>query len=94
MQENIDYELVPAEGADHWNVRIKTGEFIETVFNFGALQVAEDGEHLNFNYEIVSSPIDDLEPENIDLQKCVSEILYNVLENSVARVLEEEKEKE
>ena len=34
MQENVDYELIPVENEEHWQIRIKTGEYIETVFQF------------------------------------------------------------
>jgi len=49
MKENEDYELVPSEVGEHWDIRILTGEFIETVFNFGAIKVSDDGESLNYS---------------------------------------------
>jgi hypothetical protein len=88
MQENVDYELVPIEDQDNWQIRIKTGEFIETVFQFGALKVSQDGEHLNFNFEIVYSPMEDLTENNTDLQSTASEILLSILERAIEGVEE------
>ena len=59
MQENIDYELIPVENEDHWQIRIKTGEYIETVFQFGKLKVVNE-EYMNFSYDLIYSPIEDL----------------------------------
>ena len=36
MKENKDYELIPDEG-DSWQVRILTGDFIETVVQFNTI---------------------------------------------------------
>ena len=30
MKENVDYELIPCIVDDRWNVRILTGDFVET----------------------------------------------------------------
>ena len=30
LKENVDYEMIPGDD-DHWWIRIKDGEFIETV---------------------------------------------------------------
>jgi hypothetical protein len=85
MKENIDYELIPGEG-ENWDIRILTGEFTETVINYKRLQVSNDGEHLTFNFEIVSSPDEGLDAEtNLDLQNTAAMVLSNILENSVTR---------
>ena len=85
LEENIDYEMIPGEG-ENWDIRILTGEFTETVINFKQLQVSEDGEHLTFNFEIVSSPDEGLDAEtNLDLQNTAAMVLSNILENSVTR---------
>ena len=47
MQENVDYELIPVENEEHWQIRIKTGEYIETVFEFGKLKIVDE-EYMNF----------------------------------------------
>lgn len=83
MKENIDYELIPSSDKnDYWNIRILTGDFVETVINFGAIKLAEDGEHLNFNFAVIYSPVDETS-DNVDLQSVAGKILYDVLENSV-----------
>ena len=85
LEENIDYEMIPGEG-ENWDIRILTGEFTETVINYKRLQVSNDGEHLTFNFEIVSSPDEGLDAEtNLDLQNTAAMVLSNILENSVTR---------
>ena len=82
MKQNEDYELIPGNG-ENWDVRILTGDFTETVLNFSKLKVTEDGEHLSFNFDIVSTP--DLElnaDENIDLQNVAGVILSDILEEA------------
>ena len=82
MKQNEDYELIPGEG-ENWDIRILTGEFVETVLNFSQLKVTEDGENLAFNFDIVSSPDPSLNAEeNIDLQNTAGMILSNILEES------------
>lgn len=80
MIENTDYELIP-DGDENWHIRIKSGDFIETVIQFGALKLQEDGEYMTFNYDLVSSPIDELKEDDLDLQLVVKEILISVLAN-------------
>lgn len=85
LEENIDYEMIPGEG-ENWDIRILTGEFTETVINFKQLQVSEDGEHLTFNFNIISTPDEDLDAEtNTDLQNTAAMVLSNILENSITR---------
>jgi hypothetical protein len=77
--------MIPGEG-ENWDIRILTGEFTETVINFKQLQVSEDGEHLTFNFNIISTPDEDLDAEtNTDLQNTAAMVLSNILENSVTR---------
>ncbi len=83
MKENIDYELVPnSDRDDHWNIRILTGEFVETVISFGAIKVAEDGEHGNFDFAVDYSPVGD-SSDNVDLQLTAGSILLGIIENSI-----------
>ena len=83
LEENIDYEMIPCAG-ENWDIRILTGEFVETVINFKQLRVADDGEHLTFNFEIVTSPDPGLDADtNTDLQSHVGMVLSSILENSV-----------
>ena len=81
MKENIDYELVPDKD-DHWNIRILTGEFVETVINFGAIKVADNGEELNFDFSVPYSSVGD-SCDNVDLQSTAGSILLAIIENSI-----------
>jgi hypothetical protein len=85
LLENKDYQFIPVnrDGKESWDIRILEGEFVETVFYFDKLQVAENGEHLKFNVHIVSTPNPDLNEDDQGLQEYVGMVLYNILENTV-----------
>ena len=91
MKQNIDYELIPGDN-DHWNIRIKTGYYVETVFNFGELKVGADGETLTFTSAVVSDVLgEDWKPhEDIDWHHTTGEILYDILEQQVAKTEDEQ----
>jgi hypothetical protein len=91
VKQDIDYELIPGNN-DHWNIRIKTGYYIETVFNFGELKVGEDGETLTFTSDVVSDVLgEDWKPhEDIDWHHTTGEILYDILEQQVAKTEDEQ----
>jgi len=91
MKENIDYELVP-DTEEGWHIRILTGEFTETVFQFGTITVEDypedsDSGLMRYSFDIISTPDPTIATDNIDenmpLQKTVSEILLSVMENTI-----------
>lgn len=82
LVENVDYELIPHEETD-WHIRILTGEFTETVIQFGAIQ-ENDGE-LNFNFDLIFSPDFDLTTENTDLQNHAGSILLSIINESLSK---------
>jgi len=91
VKQDEDYELIPGEN-DHWNIRIKSGYYIETVFNFGELKVGEDGETLTFTSDVVYDVLGEWwKPhEDIDWHHTTGEILYDILEQQVAKTEDEQ----
>jgi len=87
LEENVDYELVPSDG-ENWDIRLLQGDFTETVIAFKKLQVSDDGEHLKFNFDLVSSPDPDLTVDSYELQKHMGNVLNGILENSSTRTNE------
>jgi hypothetical protein len=85
LSENKDYQFIPVnrDGKESWDIRILEGEFVETVFYFDKIQVADDGEHIKFNFYIVSTPNPDLNEDNQGLQKYAGMVLYNILESAI-----------
>lgn len=83
LEENVDYELIPGQG-ENWDVRLLEGPFPETVVAFNKLQVSEDGEHMKFNFDLISSPDPDLTEENEELQQHMADVLNAILENAAA----------
>lgn len=80
MKENDDYELIPLENnPDAWGVRIKSGDFIETVICFGAIGLSKTKDNLTFNFEVISSPDSELTPENTDLQEYCTKLLESII---------------
>jgi hypothetical protein len=91
LKENVDYELVPSEIAeDAWSVRFLTGNYTETVVQFGAIRfndkdVNDDGVAMSFNFDIVSTPDESLVVEDISLQKYAGDILLAIIENAISK---------
>lgn len=85
MKQNTDYELIPGEN-DFWNIRIMTGDYIETVFNFGAIKVSDDGESLIFNADVISSPMEINPDEDLGWHEVTGGILLDILEQNLERI--------
>jgi len=88
--ENKDYELIPDEnGDDVWNVRILEGEFNEVVVRFGSIRIDgknvdnEEDVKLSFDFDVITTPDENLTPENIDLQLFAGDILLSIIESSI-----------
>lgn len=82
FEENVQYELIPGDN-DHWHIRIKEGEFIESVISFGKISMEEDSPIVSFDLTLHTSPDKDLYSDNIDLQKYAGKILESVIVNNL-----------
>ena len=82
FEENVQYQLIPGDN-DHWHIRIKEGEFIESVISFGKISLEEDSPIVSFDLTLHSSPDEDLKSDNIDLQKYAGKILESVIVNNL-----------
>ena len=95
LSEGLDYDLVPVVTEDNqqgWDVRIITGDYVETVVRFGNISFDHTTECLNFNFDIIYTPNDNITLEDFTLQEYCGKILEDILENSLATgtaVLEE-----
>ena len=81
MQENKDYELIPSLNDSHsWHIRILTGDFVETVIQYGT--VSFDGKRKQFTYDfnIVESPDLNLTTDNEDLHFVLARVLEDIIE--------------
>ena len=99
MTEGTDYVLIePDSESDPWNARILTGEFPETVIQFGAVALNEVEGHLSFDFGIISSPDPEAVPENERLQEVAHDVLQSIfdiaLEEGFARVTDRKSGKE
>jgi hypothetical protein len=84
--EGVHYELIPSDKHEQaWNVRILEGDFVETVLQYGAISFnkVREGE-MNFNFSIVSTPDQDLEVSNLDLQEEAGDILQSVIAQAIS----------
>ena len=68
--EGVHYELIPQgeENAQSWGIRIMEGDYVETVIRFGNISFDAEQDCLKFSYFIISSPIDNLVEDDVDLQ--------------------------
>ena len=85
LEENKDYELIPGND-EHWHIRIKNGEYIESVISFGSIKVNEDSLEMNFDFTLHYSPDEDLSVDNVDLQKHAGRILESVLMSNLEKM--------
>ena len=85
--EGVDYEMIPSqiEAEQCWDIRVLTGIFTESIIRFGNISVDGPKQALSFNFTIISSPLEDITPDNIDLQNKVGDILHDVLEGAMSR---------
>ena len=78
FEQNKQFELIPGDD-DHWHIRIKEGEFIESVISFGKISIEEDSPVLSFDLTLHSSPDEDLSTNSLPLQKYAGKILESVM---------------
>jgi len=85
MKENEDYAMVPAkvDSDQTWDIRILKGDFIETVFRYGAVRIDGENEQITFDFEVISSPDKEVDETNEELQQIAGEILKDVIDNSI-----------
>jgi hypothetical protein len=82
--QNVDYELIPGK-LDTWNIRILTGQFVETVISYKAIAPFDDEEHLTFNFDVIESCDEDAVDSNVELQQQVGEILLSIIEDNMKK---------
>lgn len=82
FEENVQYELIPGDN-DHWHIRIKEGEFIESVISFGKISIEEDSPIVSFDLTLQFSPDEELTSDNVDLQTYAGKILESVIVNNL-----------
>lgn len=90
MIQNEDFELIPDDDPEWWNVRILKGDYTETVFRFGSIAVMEDSDKMSFDFNILSSPIEGLKEE--DCQDVVTEILNTVMLDAITKAVENQEQ--
>lgn len=82
FEENVQYELIPGDD-DHWHIRIKEGEFIESIISFGKISIEENSPIVSFDLTLHYSPDEELITSNADLQKYAGKILESVIVNNL-----------
>lgn len=84
LVENTDFELIPHKD-DAWQVRILTGDFVETVIEFGLVRIVgtEEDPLLSFDFVVISSPIAGLTAEDTALQDQATAIIVSIIEDAI-----------
>lgn len=104
MIENEDYVLetnpAPAKGEMEFNVRLISGDFVETTLGFSNLTVVDpegngndDDYLLQFDYAIKSSPDPDLTEQNKGLQEVAGVLLYKLITEALENAEENNERK-
>jgi hypothetical protein len=84
MNENKDYQLIETEGDEHFQIKLLSGKFSDTIYKYGKVSFHEEKNQLriSFNYEIVESPLDMVSKDlkvNSEFKKHISDILNDIL---------------
>jgi hypothetical protein len=86
LTENVDFQLIPSDESQNeqsWNIRVLKGDFVETVIVFGNIGYNGEDDLITFNFDVVSSPIDELTAFDEDLQSLAGDILASVMQTAV-----------
>ena len=80
-----DYELIPDnDNINDWNVRILSGDFVETVLKFGAISINKKGKDImTFNFDVISSPDSELTVDNTELQEYAGDLLQAIIRDGI-----------
>ena len=82
-EEGKDYAIVPVESNEAgWDVRLMTGEYVETVLRFGNIRIDGQGDHtqMKFDFNVIYSPIEGLNSDDDEgLQQYAGDILLSVI---------------
>jgi hypothetical protein len=91
LYENKDYQLVPADG-DLWRVRFLTGDYPETVIEYGKITIKgedENGEldeqqsYMTFDFNLISSPDETVTEDTVELQQQAADTLLAIIESAI-----------
>lgn len=87
LYENEHYQLQPAS-KDRWQVRFLKGDFPETVVQYGAIKILNEdelkaGKNMTFEFEVISSPDENLSEDNVDLQQQAADVLLAIIESAI-----------
>ena len=91
LKEDVDFvieeETNPGEGEMEFNVRLISGDFIETLIGFKNLRMIDDPEdkeefQLAFDFAIKSTPDPELTEKNSGLQKVAGDVLYTLFQEA------------
>ena len=88
MTEGTDYELIPADQIENdqaWDVRLLSGDFIETVVRYGRIKFDGIRDCLTFDFKVVYSPVDGVTPDDVELQEHAADVLESILDDAVAK---------
>lgn len=78
--ENINYELVP-NSDDGWDVRILTGDLIETMFRINHVSFREEDLTIKINYQLLYTPDTTLKPEDEIIRQAVHGVFHSLMVN-------------
>lgn len=76
--QNRDYELIPGDN-NFWKVRLLTGDFIETVYQYGEVKFDERQMTISFTYEVLYTPDQSVTADDPELQKIASNVLHSLM---------------
>lgn len=94
-----EYDIIPGEDANSatWDIRILEGMYTETVIRYNNIMISEETDpetgdgFLKFDYNIISSPQDDLTEDDPGLVEVVQNVMESILHMTVEHLEKSEK---
>lgn len=84
LEENKDYELIPQEETEGWDVRL-IDKYPETVIRFGNIRM--DGRKgdpiIKYGFKLVSTPDPDLNKSDEIFQNYIGDILFAIMKRGI-----------
>ena len=83
MIENKDFELIPFE-EEHWNIRILSGPYIETVFYFKGIKIIDGEDKLRFGTQVIEHQMGDWDWHNdLDWHAVTRNVLLSIFDRVI-----------
>lgn len=95
LEEHVDWTYdIPEDVNENLHIKILSGEFADTVYQYGSVSVEEEKNgdvFLKFIYNVRESPLDkDGLEKSMDFKNFIGDILVNIMTEKIEKGLKDE----